>query len=78
MVDPVLLRGACKCGNAHQVLLDTTGRLLCVQDLFCAPRPMQCGAKDSHLKQLQQLVAGANDIAWNAEYGVLAIVGLTS
>ena len=31
---------------------------------------MQCGATHADLKQLQQLVAGPNDTAWNAEYGV--------
>lgn len=57
------------------MLVNRTDSLYCVQDLFCAPRPMQCGATDSALQELQPLVAGANDIAWNAEYGVPAVVG---
>ena len=31
---------------------------------------MQCEVKDADMKELQQLVAGANDSAWNEEYGV--------
>eukprot|EP00892_Ulva_mutabilis_P002409 jgi/Ulvmu1/12169/UM085_0033.1 len=43
---------------------------LFIKDLLCAPRPMQCGAKEADLQELKQLVAGANDATWNAEYGL--------
>lgn len=46
-----------------------TSSWACLQDLLCAPRPMQCGANSGQIKELRQLVAGPNDVAWNAEYG---------